>query len=430
MILKLKIYVYAYIIVSMICILLKYQILWAQTSWLPGIWTGNIYEILEQGYWESIYEKELGAAVRAPIILSLNIMSEYSDNIFLKQTDVSRDINLQKLRYSLSFDYKCRIIRYANIDPAPGFNLRNMNYIGHVMNLTFSRIISRRCKLGINNRYISSRRPRDMYLGTNRISKAKFYRNWFTPFFEYYLSDRTAVRIKLLYDMLRYQERISYADEDSNGYSIETVFGHILNEKTQFYINQRFFARKYDYSSGYLAYQDLIGLRRAIRPFFWFEGACGLQIRNFDREQKDEIENFKKFVAIAKIARETPKSYTEFMFTHFPPDIGEGNNYYSINRYSFNLFYLASTKLKCAISVFYESLNYYHEKGIGKDWTIKKRKDERYGGDAFLEFEINKYISISLGYARLQRESNMLGADFTENRISLSIKGKIELWGK
>ena len=404
---------------------------------LPKIRVVSIYDLLEQGYWESVYEREFGIERRAPVVLSLDLISHYTDNVFLRDTDVSRDIityieprvrvNIQGLRYSLMLDYRLRVVRYANLDPAPGLNLRDMNYMGHVMNLAMNRVISKKFSLGLNDRYLTSRRPRDMYLGTNRISRAKFYRNWFRPFLEYYLSDKTAIKINFLYDLLRYQEKIGYADEDSEGYSMNMVLGHMINEKTHIYSDYRYFTRDYDYSSGYKAFQEMVGFRRVLRPFFWFEGAAGLQMRKFDREEKGVVEDFERMVALV---RETPKSRMEFMFTHFPPDIGEGGSYYNSDRYSFNLFYLFSQKIKMAISMFYEFLSYYHERGLDEDGEIKHRRDSRYGGDLLVEYNLNKYLSLSLGYTRLQRDSNFVASDFVENRVTLSIKGRFELWRK
>ena len=418
----------------------KSQVGYSEELRLPQIGVTNIYDMLEQGYWESIYEKEFGIERRAPLVLSLDIISHYSDNVFLKDTNVSRDIithieprvkvNVQGLRYSLVFGYRLKVVRYANLDPEPGLDLKEMDYMGHVMNFSVNRIVSRRFNIGLSDRYLTSRKPRDMYLGTNRISRAKFYRNWFRPFLEYYLSDKTAIKINLSYDLLRYQERIGHADEDSTGYSMDIVMGHAINEKTYLYSNYRYFTRDYDYSTGYKAYQHLIGFRRVLRPFFWFEGGAGLQTRNFDREEKGVVEDFTRMVALARISRETPKSKVELMFTHFPPDIGEGGSYYDADRYSFNIFYLPYTKVKGALSLFYESLSYYHEKGITEDGTIEHRRDSRYGGDLLVEWELSKNFSVSLGYTRLQRDSNLINADFVENRITLSIKGRLELWGR
>ena len=153
---------------------------------------------------------KFGIERKAPVILALNTMSEYSDNIFLRDKNVSRDIityieprvriNIQEPRYLIMLDYRLKVVRYANLDPAPGLDLRDMNYTGHVMDLVMDRLLSKRCKIGLDDRYLSSRRPRDMYLGTNRISKAKFYRNWLSPYVEYYLSEKNIIRVNFLHD--------------------------------------------------------------------------------------------------------------------------------------------------------------------------------------------------------------------------------------
>ena len=435
---------YFKILMFVLIIFLRYacgnKVVYSEELRLPKVSVVSIYDLLEQGYWESIYEKEFGIERRAPVVLSLDSISHYSDNIFLRDTNRSRDIityvepriklNIQGLRYSIMLDYRLRVVRYANLDPAPGLDLKDMDYTGHVMNLGMNRVMSKKFNIGLNDRYLTSRRPRDMYLGTNRISRAKFFRNWFRPFLEYYLSDRTAIRINFLYDSLHYQERVGYADEDSEGHSMDIVLGHLINEKTHIYSDCRYFTRDYDYSTGYKAYQQLIGFRRMLNPFFWIEGAAGLQMRKFDREEKGIVEDFNRMVALAKIVRETPRSRIELIFTHFPPDMGEGGSYYNSDRYTFNLFYLFSENIKMALSTFYEFLSYYHEKGPGEDGTIKHRRDVRYGGDLLVECSLNRNLSFSFGYTRLQRDSNLMASDFRENRITLSVKGRLELWGK
>ena len=418
---------------------------WAQEV---EAWERGISDFLEEGYWGSIYEREfkaerrappsLFAEKRAPLSLFLDVKEEYDDNIFSTAEDRSRGlitsitpgvrVRSSGLRHEASLDYRLRVTRYANVDPAPGVDLKGLDYLGHSLSLGVKRMIADNFKIGIEEQFLLSRRPADMYLATNRISAAEYWRNWFSPYLAYQLSERTALGLRLRLDTLRYRESFTPADEDSASYGGEFTLGHWMNPRTWFFADFRGFSRDYDWSEGYKANQFLLGVRSSFNPTFRGEFSLGYQKRDFSREIEGMVEDRGEFLGLARLIRETEKSEVELIYFHHPIDIGEGGAYYTIDRTSLTLFYLLLPTVKVAASLFYERVSYDHERVFTEGGKLEKRSDDLYGGDILLEFNIKKWLYLSLGYTGMGRDSNLWQGDYKKNQVFFSLRSVMELW--
>lgn len=398
---------------------------------------GNFAQPSEEGYWGSVYEREFVPARKSPLSFSLQIKQEYDDNIFSGEENLSRDLiasliprvrfNTRGLRHAVTFDYRLSAIRHADLDPAPGLDLRDLDYIGHNLKIMAKRMVSERVKVGTDETFLLSRRPSDMYLATNRISAAKYYRNWLSPFVEYQVSENGALRLSALFDTLHYLERFGPSDEDSDALSSDLTYGYRLNPKTDVYLDGRICRRTYDVSSDYLSPKLLFGLRRKFSSRYRVECSFGYQRRDFAEEDDPQASEGGDFVGIARLISESRKSRVELSFSHFPADLSDGGFYYVVDRGCVDMFYLPTPRIKCAASIYYEEAGYDKERGLTEDGVIEKRSDARYGGDLLAEYALKPWLSVSLGYARIERDSNFSMADFIENRVFLSITGVMDL---
>ncbi len=398
---------------------------------------GSIFEPVEEGYWGSIYEREFKIEKRIPFQFSLDLKEEYDDNIFSTEENQSRDIittiapgiriNLRGLRHVVTFDYQLKVTRYNDIDPASGIDLKKLDYIGHNMSLWAKRMITDRFKIGIEDRFLLSRRPTDMFLATNRISAAKFWRNWVSPYLEYQLSERTGLKLRFQFDALRYREFFTLSDEDTEAFSGYFSFGYEKNEKTQLFFDYRILSRDYYWSPGYQANQFLLGFRRLFNPIFRGEFASGYQERRFDREIKGEVEDISEIIGLIRIIGETKKSQAELYYFHYPADLSEGGNYYIVDRVSLEIFYFPTSKFKLAASIFQERIKYDQGRGFTESGRLEKRKEDLLGGEFLIEFSATKWLTLSLGYTRIERDSNLRDGDYRDNRLFFSVKGTINL---
>jgi hypothetical protein len=431
--------------IGIFLIVLSFLLLWEVRVWSQEMETKEesywgIFEPLEEGYWGSIYEREFKIEKRAPLTFSLDLKEEYDDNIFSTEENQSRDIitsitpgiwvNSRGLRHSVSFDYRLKVTRYADADPAAGVDLKELDYIGHNLNLWAKRMVTERFKIGIEERFLLSRRPTDMFLATNRISAAKYYRNWVSPYLEYQLGERSALRLKFQFDTLHYQDVFTLSDEDSESCSGYLSIGYRKSEKTQVFLDCQNFSRDYDWSSGYEANQVLLGFRRLFNPIFRGEFSFGYQERDFDKEIKGVVEDMREFIGLARIIGETKKSRAELSYLHYPADLSEGGYYYISDRISLGIFYFPSPKFKLAASFFFDGVKYDQERGYTDSGRLKKREDNLYGGDWLIEYTVKQWLILSLGYTRIERDSNLREGDYKENRIYFSITGAMDLWKK
>ena len=92
--------------------------------------------------------------------------------------------------------------------------------------------------------------------------------------------------------------------------------------------------------------------------------------------------------------------------------------------------YYPYPKTKLAFSAFFERLSYDQQRGYTSGGNYEKREDHLYGGDLLLEYTMKTWLILSLGYAHIERNSNLRGGDYSDNRIFFSIKGVLELWKK
>jgi hypothetical protein len=318
------------------------------------------------------------------------------------------------------------VTKYADLDSAPGIDLKDLDYIGHNLRLMAKRMISDRLKVGVEELFLLSRRPTDVSMVSNQISAAKYYRNWLSPYLEHQLTDRTSLRLKFRFDDLHYLETFTPSDEDSTAYSVDVTLGHELNSRTNVYVDARAMARTYDFSADYNAYQAVVGIARKFNPRWRGEISLGAQRKDFDKEIEGVVENSTKMIGMAKITRETNKTLTELAFAHYPADLGTGNSYYSADRVSLDFFYSLYAKTRLAASIFFEGLGYDEE----ENWRGDKRDDKIYGGDFLIQCPLKNWLILSFGYTRIQRDSNLSNSDYNENRVFFSIKGVAELWKK
>jgi hypothetical protein len=135
-------------------------------------------------------------------------------------------------------------------------------------------------------------------------------------------------------------------------------------------------------------------------------------------------------MGMAKLVRETKKTLVELSFSHYPADLALGNSYYSVDRASLDFFYSPYSKTRLAASIFFEGMGYDEEKGFTESGHWEKRDDKLYGGDILIQYTLKNWLILSLGYTRIERDSNLINSDYKENRVFFSIKGVAELWKK
>lgn len=402
---------------------------------------GLIYEPMEAGYWwGSAYEKEFKLERRVPFALTLDVTNEYDDNIFSTEKNQSRDLityinpglqlNMRGLRYAIALDYQMAVTKYADVDSAPGIDLRDLDYIGHNLRLMAKRMINDRLKVGVEELFLLSRRPTDVSFAAKQISAAKYYRNWVSPYLEQQLSDRISLRLKFRFDTLHFLETFTPDDEDTSGYSVAATLGYELNPRTDVYFDARAMTRTYDISTDYNAYQAVVGMTRKFNPRYRGEISLGAQQKYFDKEIKGQVEDTTSMIGMAKLVRETKKTIAELSFAHFPADLGVGNSYYSVDRASLDFSYSPYAKTRLSASIFFEGLGYDEEKGYTESGHWGKRDDKLYGGDLLIQYTLKNWLILSLGYTRIERDSNLRNSDYKENRVFFSIKGVAELWEK
>lgn len=107
---------------------------------------------------------------------------EYNDNLYLTNADKVREFityagagalaKLETRKNRLDFSYKVRKVFYWDYEDDDGIDTTNLNYLAQNLNLEAATQLSDRVRIGIEESYLVSRRPREYYVMTDRTSAA------------------------------------------------------------------------------------------------------------------------------------------------------------------------------------------------------------------------------------------------------------------
>jgi len=364
----------------------------------------------------------------------MELDQEYNDNLYLTAGDKVRElityvgggtlVELKTKKNQLDLDYRLRKVFHWDYEDNDDIDTTEENYLAHNLNLDAATQLTDRIKAGISEFHLRSRRPRDYYLMTNRISRAHYWANRLSPYLEYQFGEKFFLMLKYKYDVLRYTERYYIYDEDSTENRGYLTFKYRLNPRNAVDLDYQYWHRDYEIFPSYQSHQAMVGYERLFRMLKG-EARCGYLTRTWEEEIVGLVKNWQGFVYRLSATAKTKKSRASLSFEKTRSDVTEFGSDYHVRMLSWGLGHTFLEKISLDLRGYYQQCRYEELLTTTETGATEERSDDIWNISATIEYPIHKRLSLGLEFMHTSRDSNStdpLWGDFVENRILFTIK--------
>lgn len=363
---------------------------------------------------------------------------EYNDNLYLTSTNKVKEfityvgggalVELKTKKNQLDLDYRLRKVFHWDYEDDDGIDTTEEDYLAHNLNLDAASRLADRLKAGISEFYLTSRRPRDYYLMTNRISRARYRANRLSPYLEYQLGEKFFVMLKYKYDVLRYTERYITYDEDSTEHRGYLTLKYRLNPRKAVDLDYQYWERDYEIYPSYRTHRITAGYERLFRVLRT-EARCGYLTRTWDEEIPDLVRDWDGFVYKVSATAKTKKSRAGLSLEETPSDITGFGSDYHVRMLSWSVGHTFLGKISVDLAGYYQRCRYQELRTTVQSGATEKRSDDTWNVSATIEYPVHERLALGLKFMRTERDSNTIDpvwGDFVENRILFTIKPRYE----
>jgi len=368
----------------------------------------------------------------------IELDQEYNDNLYQTSTNKVKEfityvgggalVELKTKKNQLDLDYRLRKVFHWDYEDDDAIDTTEEDFLAHNLNFYAASRLTDRLKAGISEFYLTSRRPRDYYLMTNRISRARYRANRLSPYLEYRLGDKFFVMLKYKYDVLRYTEQYVIYDEDSTEHRGYLTLKYRLNPRKAVDLDYQHWQRDYEIHPSYKTHQVSAGYERLFRVLR-AEARCGYQKRTWDEEIAGLAKNSQGFVYKVSLNAKTKKSRAGLSLEQTPSDITGFGSDYNVRMLSGGVGHTFFGKISLDLRGYYQQFRYEELLTTTPSGATEKRRDDTWNVSATIEYPIHKRLSLGLEFMRTERDSNTIDpvwGDFVENRILFTIKPRYE----
>jgi hypothetical protein len=362
---------------------------------------------------------------------------EYNDNLYLTNADKVREFityagagalaKLETRKNRLDFSYKVRKVFYWDYEDDDGIDTTNLNYLAQNLNLEAATQLSDRVRIGIEESYLVSRRPREYYVMTDRTSAARYWANRVAPYVEYQLGKKIFLMLKYKYDVLRYTERSIIYDEDATENRGYLTLKYRLNPRRAVDLDYQYWQRDHEISPSYHTNQVTVGYEHLFRVLRG-EARCGYLRRTWKEEIEGRVKNRQGFVYKVSASAQTQKSRASLGVEETQSDLTGFGSDYRVRMLSWGLGHTFLGKVSVDLGGYYQQCRYQELLTTTETGATEKRRDDIWNINTTIEYPIHKWLSLSLSFSHSERESNDTGiyGDYAGNQILLTIKPRYE----
>jgi len=368
----------------------------------------------------------------------MELDQEYNDNLYLTGTNPVREIvsyigggiilGFKTKKNQIDLNYKLRQVFHWDYEKNDDIDTTKENYLAQNLNLNMATQLASRLKVGVSEFYLRSRRPRDYYLMTNRISRAHYWANRISPFLEYELGKRFFLSVRYKHDVLRYTERYYIYDENSTENRGYLTLKYRLNPKNAIDLDYQYWQRNYEIFPSYQTHQITIGYERLFR-LLKIQMRGGYLRRNWEKETPGLLKNWQGFVYRVSARVKTKKSHASLGLEETQSDItGLGSDYH-VRMLLWDIGHTFLGKISIDLGGFYQQCRYSELLTLTEAGIAEKRRDNIWNITIAIRYPMHKWLELGLEFIHTARDSNSIDpiwGDFVENRIIFTIRPRYE----
>ncbi|NVL91211.1 MAG: outer membrane beta-barrel protein [Desulfobacterales bacterium] len=355
------------------------------------------------------------AVAESDITLSLDAQEHYSDNFYRGETNeievyttiIKPGITARAWtdRSSLLFAYS-PTFNYYN-DDSDTVDASEDDFVGHELTLMAETTLFERLKLSLTDVFQETREPGTYDELTQSARDREKYRiNQVSPFLTYDFAEKLTAILGYRYEVY------NYADSE-NSYEHRGYFTlrYHLDDRNSLEVEEQYWTREYPTNPDYDSSQVKLIFRRELSDFLKCEIGGGYHDREFESGAVG-VRDFDGFVYRVALTGESDISRLFLGYRKNLNDVSKGTTYFEAHRVTLNAEHSCLEKLRCSLGGYYQK----------NDYEATTREDEIWNGSVGIKYWILDWLSAGISYEYTDRDSNIVGESYKENRVYGNIK--------
>jgi hypothetical protein len=361
------------------------------------------------------------AAAEKDITLSLDAEQQHSSNFYRSDEDeISVYSTIIKPgiiarawtdRSGLFFAYSPMFNSYS--DDSDRVDASDDNFVGHDLSLLGETTVFERLKLSLTERFYDTREPGayDIFL-ESEADRERYKSNQMSPFLTYDFAEKFTAILGYQYQAYNFED--SDSSHEHRGYG--TLRYH-FDDRNSLEVEEQYWARRYPSNPDYESNQIKLIFRRELSDFLKCEIGGGYHDRQFESGAIG-VEDYDGFVYRLGLTGESDVSKLFLGYRKNLNDFSKGNWYFEAQRITLHVERTFLEKLACTLATHYQE-NDYEDIIPG---TTELRKDKIWDWFFDIRYGIRDWLSAGLSYQYTDRDSNITGWSYSENRVYGNIR--------
>ena len=361
------------------------------------------------------------------ITLLLDTEEQYSDNFYRSETDeievyttiIKPGITVRAWtdRSSVFFAYS-PIFNYYS-DDSESLDVSDDDFVGHELSFMGETTFFERLKLSLTERFQETREPGAYdVLRKSEADRERYNINQVSPFLTYDFGEKFTAILGYQYEVYDYED-----SEDSHEHRGYFTLRYHFDDRNSLELEEQYWARRYPTNPDYDSSQTKLIFRRALSDFLKCEIGGGYHDRKFESGRtgvQDGVQDFDGFVYRLALTGESDLSKLFLSYRKNLNDVSKGTTYFEAHRVTLNVEHILLEKLTCSLGGYYQK-NDYETTTISSEST-ELREDEIWNGHFGIRYWIVDWLSAGVYYEYTDRDSNVTGESYLENRVYGNIR--------
>ncbi|MDY6838786.1 MAG: outer membrane beta-barrel protein [Thermodesulfobacteriota bacterium] len=365
------------------------------------------------------------AAVETDIVFSLDTEEQYSDNYYRRgskeievYTTVIRPAITGKAwtgRSSFLFSYAPTLNYYH--DDSSRVRASDDDFVGHELELAAETTLFERLGFTLTERFQRTREPGafDALLEAE-ADREEYKVNRIGPFLTYDFAEKFTAIVGYQNEFYDYED-----SEDSDEHRGVFTLRYHLDDRNSIEVEDQYWKRLYDDTPDYTSNQVKLIFRRELSDFLKCEIGGGYHDREFE-SGAENVEDFHSFIYRVALTGESDVSRVFLSYRRNLNDVSLGTSYFDAHRLTLDLEHTVFDRLRGILGGYYQDNDYDTWTGVTSGGNLDLREDEIWSGHLGVRYWFADWISAGLHYEYTDRDSNIAGESYTENRVFGNIR--------
>ncbi|NVM21433.1 MAG: outer membrane beta-barrel protein [Desulfobacterales bacterium] len=355
------------------------------------------------------------AAAEGDITLSLDAQERFSDNFYRRETDKTRvyaTIIKPGITAGARTDWNSILFAYSPtfnlyIDDSDSIDASKDDFVGHELTLVAKTTSFDRFQLSLTERFQETREPGSYdSLLKSEAEREKYAINRVSPFLTCDFAGKFTAIVAYRYEVYDYED-----SEDSNEHRGYFTLRYHLDDRNSLELEEQYWQRRYPANPDYDSSQTKLIFKRELSDFLKCEIGGGYHNRKFE-SGKAGVKDFDGFVYRLALIGQSDLSRLFFSLRKNLNDFSKGTAYFDAQRVTLDAEHTFPDKLTCTLG------SYYQE----NDYEAAPRKDVIRDGSVGIKYRMVDWLSAGLYYEYIDRDSNIKGESYSENKVYVAIK--------